>query len=317
MNRLGSENDDRLDLHSKCYVPPGSSVLFFLTYNPEDRHQSGSKMAVDLPASLPPPELHDRILAALLPQLHLPNPSLLRPIIQILAYRALHSTDYSAPTKPLQVALKLSSAQSASHELDTTLLVDLILAYPNHQNAISTILTRRFDADPGLIEQFANTVVPTIITSLQAAKGNDSVRIAVEALGRLVRAHDDLLSLVVGELKTVLSALQRLYDHLDGDDGLQTKEDVLLIVERLMGGAKLDVHSGAQLLGPKSGKPFVDGSLRTDFEAIFNSGVAQEAISDEVMLKLKASQERKTKANVRPLSLLVCQKREMIMLTSV
>lgn len=261
-------------------------------------------MAVSIPPSPPPQELHDRILAALLPQLHLPSPALLRPILQILAYQALHSTTHSSPTKPLQLALKLSSTPSGASELDASLLVDLILAYPNHQNAISTILTRRLDAEPSLLDEFANVILPTSLQSAQSASDTRAVGIAVKALGSLIRSHDDVLSLVVSDLKAVITALQGLYGQLNGDDGLPVKEEILLLAERIIGGAKFDLNSGVQSLGIKSGTPFVDGSLRTDYEAIFNSAIGSDTIPDEVIAKLRSTQDRKARANVRRLDLL-------------
>lgn len=257
-------------------------------------------MAVSVPSTLPPPELHDRILEALLPQLHLPNSSFLRPVLQILAHRALHSAAHSSPSRPLQLALKLSSSPSATAELDGPILLDLIFAYPNHQNAITTILTRRFDADPTLLDGFANIIIPTLIESLRSPGSVGSASVAVRAMSSLIHAHDDILSLVVSDLRSAMSALQGFYGGLDGDEGLHVKEDVLLLVERILGGAKMDVHSGVQLLGAKSGRPFIDGTLRTDYEAIFNSDAAQDSMEAKVMLKLRASQDQKAKVNVCP-----------------
>lgn len=179
------------------------------------------------------------------------------------------------------------------------LLVDLIWAYPNHQNAISTILTRRFDGDPTLIEHFAETVIPEVLDSVVDSTTIESARVAIKALGGLVRAHDDILSLVVACHSTILSALQGLYGTLTAEGGLEIKEEVLLLVERILAGIKTDLHTGLQLLGSKSGRAFVDGTLRTDYEAIFNSHASpEEAIPDEVMSKLRQSSDKKAKANV-------------------
>jgi hypothetical protein len=177
--------------------------------------------------------------------------------------------------------------------------VDLIWAYPNHQNAVNTILTRRFDGDPTLIEHFAETVIPEVLDLVIDSTTSDSARIAVRALGGLIRAHDDILSLVVACHSTILSALNGMYGILSGDSGLEIKEEILLIIERVLAGTKTDLHSGLQLLGNKSGKPFIDASLRTDYEAIFNShGSVEGGISSEVMKKLKLSSDKKAKANV-------------------
>ena len=259
-------------------------------------------MALSTPLSLPPPELHGRILAALLPQLNLAHASLLRPVLQILAYQSLHSSSTSSPTEPLRLALKLSSSSPASSGFDADLLVDLIWAYPNNQNAISTILTRRFDSDPTLIEEFAETVIPEVLDTIMDSTTKYSASLAIKALGGLIRAHDDILSLVVACHPTILSALRGMYGSLTGDGGLEIKEDVLLVVERMLAGAKLDLHSGVQLLGPGNGRAFVDGTLRTDYEAIFNghASINDGGISNEVMGRLKQSADKKSKANVSP-----------------
>lgn len=260
-------------------------------------------MATPLPSSLPPPELHSRILAALLPQLQLANTSSLRTILQILAYQSLHSssTATASPSEPLKLALKLSSSPSSTADsgLDVDLLVDLIWAYPNHQNAVSTILTRRFDSDPTLIEHFAETVIPEVLDSVVDSTTIESASIAIKALGGLVRAHDDILSLVVACHSTILSALQGLYGTLTNEGALEIKEEVLLLVERILAGIKTDLHSGLQLLGNKAGRAFVDGTLRTDYEAIFNSHAsAEEGIPDEIMGKLRQISDKKAKTNV-------------------
>lgn len=252
-------------------------------------------MAQTTPGSLPPPELHDRLLAALLPQLHLPNPVALRTVLQILAYQSLHSTTntgaHSVPTRPLQLALQLSSSPPpASENLDLETLVDLVCAYPNHHNAISAILTRRFDADPTILDRLTSEVLPTLTEALRG----DAGQVGVKAISTLLHAHDEILSSVVMDPLSLLAALQSLYGKLD----LSTKEDVLLLVKKVLAGAK---ESAKEMMGVRSGRAFEDGSLRTDYDAIFNSGSGGadgEPLSDDVLAKLRRTQEGKNKANV-------------------
>lgn len=245
-------------------------------------------MAQTVPASMPPPELHDRIIAVLLPQLRLPNTAALRTVLQILAYQSLHSTTahrHSAPTKPLQLALKLSStASAAANVLDLDTVLDLIWAYPSHHNAIATILTRRFDADPSILEGLSADVIPALIDTLRKEQG----AVSIKAVAILLQAHDEILGTVVMDPQPLLSALQGVYGKLD----LPVKEDVLLLVKQILAGAK---ESAREYLGHQSGRPFVDGSLRTDYDAIFNNG---EPLSDEIVSKLRQTQSEKIKANV-------------------
>jgi hypothetical protein len=256
-------------------------------------------MATPIPASLPPLELHDRILAALLPRLHVPTTSALRPALQTLAYRSLRQLDDTIPTFALQSALSLSNTD----ELDASLLADLIWAYPNHSNAISTILTRRFDAQPALVEEFGTIVLPSLLDLLGDKDSSPaSVGVGVRALSTLMRAHDDLLALGVMEMEKVISCLRGVYGRLTkSDTGLKVKEEVLLLVHRLVN-ASGNEEAVKGLMGPKEriggGRAFIDGSLREDYEVIFGGGV----IPDEVMLKLKRFQDERASLGVSPSS---------------
>jgi hypothetical protein len=181
----------------------------------------------------------------------------------------------------------------------------LIYSYPNHGNAISTILTRRFDALPSLLEDFGTVILPALIEQLRAGKEWTiaSIGIAVRVLSTLLRAHDDILALGVMELNTILQCLQETYTRLNGkgkgqgDEGLRVKEEVLLLVHRLVN-AVGDDEVVKRSMGPKEsldvGRAFIDGTLRQDYETIFDGGV----ISDEVMLKLKRFQDERASVGV-------------------
>jgi hypothetical protein len=181
----------------------------------------------------------------------------------------------------------------------------LIYSYPNHGNAISTILTRRFDALPSLLEDFGTVILPALIDQLRAGKEwtIGSIGIAVRALSTLLRARDDILALGVMELNTILQCLQETYTRLNGkgkgqgDEGLKVKEEVLLLVHRLVN-AVGDEEVVKRSMGPKEsvdvGRAFIDGTLRQDYETIFDGGV----ISDEVMLKLKRFQDERASVGV-------------------
>jgi hypothetical protein len=257
-------------------------------------------MTLPVPSSLPPIELHDRILSVLIPQLHLPNISALRTVLQILAYQSLHSKSHSSPTKPLSAALRLST----THELDVGILCDLVWAYPNHGNAISTILTRRIDAQSDLLEEFG-AVLTSLVTRLSTQSGRkDEIAPTLKALAGLMRAHEDILTLAVIEAKSILTTFKDLYPKLKGDDGMRLKEDILLVVHRIMNASAGNEDTIKSLLGPitsrlgaETGRVFFDAPIRQDYETVFEGG----ELSEEVVGKLERFQNERASIGVSPL----------------
>jgi hypothetical protein len=252
-------------------------------------------MTLSLPASLPPPELHDRILSALIPQLHLPNISILRTTLQILAYQSLHFKAHSSPTKPLSAALRLST----THELDCPLLCDLVWAYPNHGNAISTILTRRIDAQGDLLEGFGN-ILNSLVSRLSTLSVKE-VGPTLKALAGLIRSHEDILTLAVIEAKSIVIAFKDLYPKLRGDDGMRLKEEIMLIVHRIMNASAGNEDTIKSFLGPitsrlgaETGRVFVDAPIRQDYETVFEGG----ELSEDVLRLLERFQNERASIGV-------------------
>jgi hypothetical protein len=283
---LGSEIHH---LHSKCRND--LNLRPHLIYS----HTSFcNTMTLSLPASLPPPELHDRILSALIPQLHLPNISILRTTLQILAYQSLHFKAHSSPTKPLSTALRLST----THELDCSLLCDLVWAYPNHGNAISTILTRRIDAQSDLLENFG-TVLNSVVSRLSTHP--KEIGSTLKALAGLIRSHEDILTLAVIEAKSIVTASKDLYPRLRGDDGMRFKEEIMLIVHRIMDASagnedtiKTFLGSITSRLGAETGRVFVDAPIRQDYETVFEGG----ELSEDVLRLLERFQNERASIGV-------------------
>jgi len=282
---LGSE----IHLHSKCRIDLNLRPNHIHSYTP-----FFSIMTLPLPSSLPPPELHDRILSALIPQLHLPNISILSTTLQILAYQSLHTKSHSSPTKPLSTALRLS----VTHDLDCSLLCDLIWAYPNHGNAISTILTRRIDAQNDLLEGFGgilNSLVSRLSTHLK------EVGPTLKALAGLIRSHEDILTLAVIEAKSILTAFKDLYPRLRGDDGLRLKEEIMMIIHRIMNASAgnedtIKSHLGpiTTRLGAETGRAFVDAPIRQDYETVFEGG----ELSEDIMGQMERFQNERASIGV-------------------
>jgi len=252
-------------------------------------------MTLPLPSSLPPPELHDRILSALIPQLHLPNISILRITLQILAYQSLHTKSHSSPTKPLSTALRLST----NHELEAPLLCDLVWAYPNHGNAISTILTRRIDAQGDLLEGFG-TILNWLVSKL-SNQSTKEVGPTLKALAGLIRSHEDILTLAVIEAKSIVTAFKDLYPRLRGDDGMRLKEEIMLIVHRIMNASAGNEDTIKTFLGPitsrlgaETGRAFVDAPIRQDYETVFEGG----ELSEDVLTSLERFQSERASIGV-------------------
>jgi len=175
----------------------------------------------------------------------------------------------------------------------------LIWAYPNHGNAISTILTRRIDAQGGLLEGFGN-----ILDSLVSRLSTQSVKEVVptlKALAGLIRSHEDILTLAVIEAKSLLTALKDLYPELRGDDGMRLKEEIMLIVHRIMNASTGNEDTIKTFLGPitsrlgaETGRAFVDAPIRQDYETVFEGG----ELSEDVMRLLERFQNERASIGV-------------------
>lgn len=118
-----------------------------------------------------------------------------------------------------------------------------------------------------------------------------------------MRAHDDILCLTVIEAKSILGALKDIYPRLKGEEGMKIKEDILLIVHRIMnasaGSGNEDTMKSflgpiTSRLGAETGRPFIDAPIRQDYEVVFEGG----ELSDEVVGKLERFQNERTSLGV-------------------
>lgn len=268
-------------------------------------------MTVGLPTSLPPADLHDKVLVILLSRLR-PIPltdsaaslPLLRSVLQILAYRSLHLTQLVAPPlHPLHVLLALSESSPTS--LPISLLLDATIAYPLHVQAINTVLARCFDTDPSLIEQVEHSILPLLLSRIQTATNEISIKKAfpaIRTLLTLIRAHEELLGLVLGEADVYLPVLVKLYSSWKADgsrsdtegseDILRVKQDSLSIVHELISAMTGEESKEMikRLLGSGGlSSMLVANGLRGDYEAVFERGLKPK---EDVMEGLRRIRRR-------------------------
>ena len=174
----------------------------------------------------------------------------------------------------------------------------MIWAYPNHGNAISTILTRRIDAQNDLLEGFGgilNSLVSRLSTHLK------EVGPTLKALAGLIRSHEDILTLAVIEAKSILTAFKDLYPRLRGDDGLRLKEEIMMIIHRIMNASAgnedtIKSHLGpiTTRLGAETGRAFVDAPIRQDYETVFEGG----ELSEDIMGQMERFQNERASIGV-------------------
>jgi hypothetical protein len=108
------------------------------------------------------------------------------------------------------------------------------------------------------------------------------------------------------EAKTILGALKDLYPRLKGEEGMRIKEDILLIVHRIMNASVGNEDTIKSFLGPittrlgaETGRSFIDAPIRQDYETVFEGG----ELSEEVLGKLERFQSERASIGVRPSSL--------------
>jgi hypothetical protein len=168
-----------------------------------------------------------------------------------------HGNLASSTSLPLQVALHLTSDPSGP-ELPLPLLVDLTTAYPSHRNAIFAIWSNAFACStpsPGhpdgadsdnegetvLGDLIQTKFIPSLMTRLQRKASVQDIDIASTMLLGLIRAHDELLAMLLSEADIVLPTLNVAYDTLApggkaslGKEVFRVKEAILLFCMELV-----------------------------------------------------------------------------------
>lgn len=245
-----------------------------------------SDMAIKVPSTPPSSRLHRRALPLLISKLNDPSihssPSelldLLQSTLQILSHAQLNPPKSGSPllssTIPLEALLHLSLLSPSSISLPP--LVSAIIAYPNHPDTISTIISSALKSQPTLLDAIRTEIVPNLVTRLRLSPSPPIVRV----LHLLLRSHEEILGVLLSEADYILPALHDSYTRLTS---IRAKSDALLVchalVQAVQGG-----QSGEALKrlmrdsGSSSGrKVLVDTGLSEDYEAIFGG---KEGIED-------------------------------------
>ena len=132
-------------------------------------------------------------------------------------------------------------------------------------------------------------MLPSLVSRLRRSPSAQVVRI----LHLLLRAHEEVLGLLLTEADHLLAALRESYPKLDG---IRAKSDVLLVCEGLVRAVQ-GGQSGEALkrlmgeVGPDSEKRvLVDAGLREDYDAVFEGGRGI-ALGDGEMGELRRMKE--------------------------
>jgi hypothetical protein len=160
-------------------------------------------------------------------------------------------------------------------------------------------LTRRIDAQSDLLEGFGN-ILNSLVSRLSSQSVKD-IGPTLKALAGLVRSHEDILTLAVIEAKSILTAFKDLYPKLKGDEGMRLKEEIMLIVHRLMNASIGNEDTIKAFLGPitsrlgaETGRAFVDAPIRQDYETVFEGG----ELSEDVVGQLERFQNERASIGV-------------------
>jgi hypothetical protein len=128
----------------------------------------------------------------------------------------------------------------------------------------------------------------------------------LKALAGLIRSHEDILTLAVIEAKSIVIAFKDLYPKLRGDDGMRLKEEIMLIVHRIMNASAGNEDTIKTFLGPitsrlgaETGRVFVDAPIRQDYETVFEGG----GLLEDVLRLLERFQNERASIGVSTLSL--------------
>ena len=264
-------------------------------------------MAIAIPDSLPPAHLQIRALPALIERLDIARPdlSLLKTVFALSArshFRHHAITDI----RPLQALQKtLDNGESVSVEI----IIDAIVSYPSHLNIISTIIDSAIRSDPNLVETIRTLIIPHIVTRLRLSDNTTDLSIACSIILGILRSHEELLGLVLSEADYVLPALKDAYTKLGSDkQSLKAKNDILCICNSLISVMGIHGTGGREALkrlmsdsAGSSKRVLVDGSLKSDYEAVYER---KSGIENEEIVILRQLQEDEAKKD--PVSSVLC-----------
>lgn len=243
-------------------------------------------MEISVPAGLPPGDLQAKALSALLSRLDISNADigLLKVILSLTARQVLRhgSMPDIRPLQALQSAIQ--SLQDASDM--PKLLLDIVISYPIHLTALSPIIDSILLSHPTVIETIRTEILPELVTRLRLSDSSSDLGMATRIILSLVRSHEELLGVLLSEADYVLPAMRDAYPKLGRDKpGLGAKSDMLMVCHTLIQvmGASGGGAAMKRLMSESAGsskRPLVDGTLRSDYEAIFErmSGLQEEEL---------------------------------------
>lgn len=268
-------------------------------------------MVAPLPKSLPPAVLQARVLPIVLRRLsstplsdHTTIIDLLSSTTRLLASDRQHHGHLSQTTVlPLQLALHLSGSETSAPALPLPLLLDLTSAYPAHRNAIFNIWDHAFDkslvaatartdaqspgesggsedeADSELVLLIQSELVPALVSRIQHKPSVADISTVSALLLVMVRAHEELLAILLSEADYILPTLRGAYTSLeqapsaDGSEAplsreaVRAKESILLFCAELVGAVQGEtVREGLKRLAgvPVKLKEGGEGFLRNN-----------------------------------------------------
>ncbi|WVQ83885.1 hypothetical protein IAT38_006029 [Cryptococcus sp. DSM 104549] len=248
-----------------------------------------------LPPSPPPPALYPKLLPLLISQLSStaaapPILPALQTALHILAALKLRPPRTPIPTStsttPLSSLLDLSNTHPGI--LKPPVLIDAIIAYPNHSPTIIDTLSNVFDASPATIESFRIDVLPELVGRLKSAD-SQAIAIAAKVLLGMIRGHEELVALALEDSEDVLRSLASAYDNLgapasaDGAGASEmtktgAKSDTLMICRELVVRVGTEGATGEAMLRfmgsekSSSGGTMDGHGLREDCEALLRQG---------------------------------------------
>ena len=271
-----------------------------------------------LPSSSIPSPLLTRVLPLLLAQLKTTdapaNLVILNRVLEAVS-RLAPSADstFIPPLAPLQILLNASKLSPQA--CTPGALLAAIIAYPSYRQAINIILSNTL-GQPGTLEQFRGEILPSLVTRLQLTKSLKERTDAIHILLLLVRAHDELLGLVLEEASFVLPSIRGAYasfsdpsnksateingvTHMEDADGLQGKAEALMLCQTLITALQRQSGSGESgealkrlMRGKEEGsskRVLLGQTLRADYEAVFESGAK---LDDELVVSLEGMRDR-------------------------
>lgn len=230
-----------------------------------------------------------------------PDLDLLQVILSLLTRQEIQN-GHVADVRPLQALRALQSDQKQWSGVKDVpnLLLDMIIAYPTHIEAMTPIIDSILSSCPSILDTIRTEILPELVTRIRLSDSTPDLAVSVRVILSLVRAHDELLGVLLSEADYVLPAFRDAYPKISRDkSGLSVKSDMLVVCHTLIQvmGASGGGEAMKRLMSDSAGsskRPLVDGTLRSDYEAVFErlAGVQQEEID-----VLKAAQEERARSD--------------------